>query len=42
MKGETLPARTSWEGSSGYGATDVFLRVEGETVQAAAILHPDA
>jgi len=42
MKGETLPAGTSWEGSSSYGATEVFLRVEGETVQAAAILQPDA
>lgn len=37
MKGETLPARTSWEGSSGYGAAEVFLRVERETVEAAAI-----
>jgi len=27
MKGETLPARTSWEGSPSYGATEVFLRV---------------
>jgi len=37
MKGEALPAGTSWEGSSSYGATEVFLRMERETVEAAAI-----